>query len=64
MKRSQWMKSKHGTLQKVADDAHAKFLEAEDVLADLEAREARRSQRSAAGGSVPPALAARTEGRI
>ena len=58
------MKTKHGALQKVADDAHAKFVEAEDVLADLEAREARRSQRSAAGGSVPPALAARAEGRL
>ena len=64
MKRSQWMKTKHGTLQKVADDAHAKFIEAEDVLADLEAREARRSQPSAAGVTVPPALAARAEGRI
>lgn len=64
MNRSQWMKQKHGALQKVADDAHAKFLEAEDVLADLEAREARRSQRSAAGAAVPPAVAARAEGRL
>lgn len=63
MKRSQWMKGKHTALQKVADDAHAKFVEAEDVLAELEAREARRSQRSTQGASVPAALAARMEGR-
>lgn len=64
MKRSEWMKQKHGALQKVADAAHAKFVEAEDVLADLEAREARRSQRSTQGAAVPPALAARAEGRL
>ena len=64
MKRSEWLKSKHGALRKVADEAEANYLRAEDVLTSLEDREARRARRTASGDDVPPALAARMEGRI
>ena len=63
MKRSEWLKSKHGALSKIADEAETNYLRAEDVLTALEDREARRVRRTAAGDDVPPALAARMEGR-
>jgi hypothetical protein len=56
------LQKKHAALRKVADDAEASYLRAEDVLTSLEDREARRGSRSAAGEHVPPALAARLQG--
>ena len=63
MKKSEWMKKKHAALRKVADEAERNFMKAEDVLTQLEDREARRAHRSAASDNVPAALAARMEGR-
>lgn len=64
MKRSEWIANKHKTLRKVADEAEANFLKAEDVLTALEDREARRASRTKSAEGVPPALAAMQEGRL
>lgn len=54
--RSKTLRSHRAELQKVADEAQAAFIAAEDALAGLEDREVRRSVRHATGQATLDAL--------